>query len=89
MKIGSLVECINNSGDYGDLCRPELNKAYTVKDFFLSTIRRVKCIRLEEITNRPNSITGIEYGYNIEYWRELLPPMEAEIKELLEEPQLV
>jgi len=95
MKVGSIVECVK-SRVTGTALRfnctvPVLGKLYTVRDIFTANYGSV-CLRLEEIVNPNNPDTGREFGFSIEWFREVQfpPSLELEIKELLtiKEPQL-
>ena len=84
MKVGSLVECINDNWqprDYGVIYATK-NTIYTVRDIIIRDNRTG--IRLEEIRNKPNPIT--EPAFHIVCFRELQPPMEIKIEKLISEP---
>lgn len=85
MKVGSLVERYK---DYGELdvtlvCGivPEKYTPYTVREI------NIYGLYLEEIINHMGPFA--EWGYETMYFRELQPPMEISIEELLKEPQTV
>lgn len=79
MKVGSIVECVNNS-ELVTLPKPKLKVPYTVKaltpgrivnkDGTLSN-KNSMGVKLEEIETGTRS-------YAIEIFRELLPPMEIQ-----------
>lgn len=88
MKVGSLVECVKtivSSTVSRFNCKiPVKGNIYTVRDVFTSNYN-APCIRLEEIVNPLNPDTGREFGYGVEYFRELqIPPsITAEIEECI------
>lgn len=91
MKVGSLVECINER-DVNSICtdlvknKPIKGKPYTIRDIFRdSNSKEQYLVRLEEIVVGFNT-SGVEFGIPIEDFRELIipPAIEAEIEEILE-----
>lgn len=74
MKPGSLVVCIDNSG-FTNTIPPILDKVYTVRDVVPELYKTG--IRLEEITNGVHPYFGLEWAYDITYFREVLPPMDV------------
>lgn len=78
MKVGSIVECINDSGEMG-IVRPKKGKPYTVRDIGANICKPgVEGLRLEEIINGVHPHTGKEFAYYTWRFRELLPPMEIQ-----------
>ena len=77
MKIGSIVECVDNK-NISTMKVPKLNHPYTVRG-----IAELNGVLLEEIQNRWSEYWNCEWGYKPERFRELLPPME--IQEALDE----
>lgn len=78
MKIGSLVECINNVGLR--ICAiPQKNTIYCVRGF-----NKAGGIWLEEIENPLCHINGDEWGYLPNRFREVMPPV-SNIEELINE----
>lgn len=94
MKTGSLVECIESClglSNFG-LSKGEpivKGSILTVRLITVSTFKKAPIIYFEEITNSTCVNTGREYGYPVSKFRELLPPMELEIAELLKQPEYV
>lgn len=82
MKVGSIVECVNNKnpnqGRWDGCEIPKLNHPYTVRNITKCPNSGGITVRLEEIINPINKDTGSEFGYKIERFRELLPPMEIQ-----------
>lgn len=87
MKVGSIVECIDNRRNSPNPCiTPMKKRPYTVRDVI--TMRGVTVIRLEEIINPICDWPGmlqIEWTYEIEMFREIEFPddLQEEIKECL------
>lgn len=79
MKVGSIVECVDNVRLFDFIVPLKLNTPYTVREI----IERPSGvgILLEEITNIIWDGDQREWAYRIERFRELLPPMEIQ-KEL-------
>lgn len=78
MKVGSIVECVNNEG-LTHAIPPKLNQPYTVRwilppDNFGDPNSHKYGVYLEEIVNDKHP-RGPELGYLMERFRELLPPM--------------
>lgn len=88
MKIGSLVECISHKSEgYPNHIGLKVGDIYTVRD-----IVKCKCgcisppaIYLEEVINIESGL-GQEYGYDIEDFREVQPPMSVSIEEIILQP---
>lgn len=85
MRVGSIVECIDN-GKYTLVIKPEKAPAtYTVREIIPKDTRRLMMpyfivfdmdsIYLEEIKN-VDVTPGFEFPYAMVDFRELLPPME-------------
>lgn len=99
MKRGSLVMLVRHNPMDRDLIRPKFNTPYTVREviragsFQDGLEAEVDSIMLVELVNEKTYYRGAEIysedPYCMDGFREVLPPMEAEIKELLEEPELV
>lgn len=93
MRVGSIVECINNKGSIStDHIRPQLKVVYTVRDIYMSPSEHVPAIRLEEIINKIHPVWNIERGYRMTRFCELLPPVaniEEHINENTLEPELI
>lgn len=79
MKVGSLVECIDNS-NFIMAPIPKLKQPYTVSKIGTGTVylidgtlsdKTAVFIMLEELSSG-------DVGYDIKYFRELLPPMEIQ-----------
>lgn len=100
MKIGSLVCCINNGSDYATygMLKPTKEAVYTVREIVISGtvygkgIVRVTAtedlIYLEELVNQKIDCgygVLVEPAYCMKDFRELLPPMEKELEELISE----
>lgn len=90
MKKGSLVICIhtclglNSNGEsFGEIIVK--GRILTIRYRGLSTFKKTPIIYFEEIVNGQNKSTGKEYGYPVCKFKELLPPMDLEISELLKE----
>lgn len=87
MKVGSLVECVNNDGVDNGAIVPRLETPYTIRE-----IRpypgQLPGVLLEEIVNGgyPQR-ADIEVCYKIERFRELLPPMDS-VEEFVNENTL-
>lgn len=76
MKVGSIVECIDNAGMLLNI-PPKLKTPYVVRGIL--EWRGKTGIYLEEIINKEHPhFPGIEVAYAIELFRELLPPMEIQ-----------
>lgn len=86
MKVGSIVECVNDSIDstYAVAVKqsgqifPVKGKIYTVRGFQSTQLSN---IYLEEIVNSPLKHLGgiiIEVGFRSDRFRELLPPIEIQ-----------
>lgn len=88
MKIGSLVECINDNWKRNDddmhISFPIKGNLYTVRDI-IDWGKGGIGIRLEEIINSPDIyVEGVsECTFNIRLFKELQPPID--ISELIEE----
>lgn len=91
MQVGSLVECIesfnnDNRGIYKDIEKnPIVGNIYTVRN--IVELNEKIGIQLEEIMNpilKYNDCIG-ETFFNIKKFREIQPPMEINIEELMEE----
>lgn len=83
MKVGSIVECVNNNGIFHG--KPlALNTPYTVREIRKALDYEGLSILLDEVTNGP-APTGREWSYKICRFREIeFPPsLESEIKESL------
>jgi hypothetical protein len=75
MKVGSLVECVNNK-NFIKMIPPKLNTIYEVRGFNING-----GLWLEEIHNEICPYIGDEWGYNATRFRELLPPMSITIEQ--------
>jgi len=93
MKVGSLVECIDDSTPpEGWECIPPIRKnIYTIRGITPCHDAKGSLglgIHTEEVINLCNPF-GFEYAWAIERFREIQPPMEISIESLLEELVLV
>lgn len=96
MKVGSLVECVKpflQPATYGEK-RPKKGLIYTVRSVNIENGKTY--IRLEEIINecfRYRAASGAvvydECEFNSQHFRELQPPMEINISELIKEVEPV
>ncbi len=102
MKVGSIVECVGNDKEltkyemiiYEHLIKigcvyPEKNETYVIGG--MMEANGLVGIYLEEIIN-PKVFTTmglLEISFDITCFRELLPPMQKEIEELLKEPEIL
>lgn len=79
MKIGSVVECINNSNIDEGVVILKLNYPYTVRGFQEDEGSGAG-VYLEEVINHiaDSPYKRIEWAYRIERFRELQPPMEIQ-----------
>lgn len=92
MKVGSLVELVYDNWYLLEklsklgVVYPVKGKIYTIREIVFS---QEGCgVLLEEIINPKihNTRNGmVEHGFRIERFRELLPPMQISIEEILEE----
>lgn len=80
MKIGSLVVCIDNKNPQFPGVMPELDVIYTVRAIPWSA-----GVYLEEIVS--GYIDGVEIGFLLRRFREVLPPIE-DIEECIKENSL-
>ncbi len=87
MKIGSLIECINVDNLKMYAKPVTLKEIYTIRDIFIGTSENglVPLIRVEEIINDVNPVTGREYGYAVRRFREIQPPMEIKLSDFITE----
>lgn len=85
MKIGSLVECVDNSGCMMPEYTPRVNYPYTIEDIIKDEEDGRPILLLLEI-NTPIYKNNIRYGFDAERFRELLPPMQISIEQILEQP---
>lgn len=89
MKIGSLVECINDNFDpklHTISLHPVLptkGKLYTIRHIFKGYPSGIACY-LEEIKSNTNPYFNIEQGFAINRFKEVQPPMEISIEDILE-----
>ncbi|MDB5144215.1 MAG: hypothetical protein JWQ66_2928 [Mucilaginibacter sp.] len=100
MEVGSLVECVKNPSSedcmrhiimFGAIY-PSTRTIYSVRMIRRNHLNTTNLLLLDEIDNThliPFTVSKREPGFAIKFFRELLPPMESEIKELLEQPELV
>lgn len=88
MRVGSLVECIKTMSCNYNVVMPKIKSIYTIRD-----VKKFDCVNfsgigilLEEIVNAKfKFVTGLEEPYfHIEFFRELLPPIEISIENILE-----
>lgn len=93
MKIGSLVECINSSNWVSDISTleslgyklPIRGKFYIIRELF-TNIESINYLLLEEIVNPKVYVFGgryLEAGWKTERFRELLPPIEINLEEII------
>lgn len=78
MKVGSIVECVDagfRKSPNPLVKYPVLKGIYTVREIIKDD---VVIIRLEEIINPACPKDGKEYAFDIDAFRELLPPMEIQ-----------
>ena len=97
MKVGSLVECVDNDfDDIEDVCIvPKKGSIYHIREIYSDSDGDF--VTLEEIVNPPiKYLDGyIRFGepqFDIDAFRELLPPIanvEQHIKENTLEPELI
>lgn len=84
MKVGSLVECIDDKIPEWALCyHTKLivkGKIYTIRGFN----RNGEGVYLEEIASKKNECTGREQSFRITRFREVLPPMQVSIQNIIE-----
>lgn len=93
MKVGSLVECINDDLSKND---PRVHQfitayvvkgeIYTVREIQINPVDSVPGLLLEEIVNHVNTYYNLEQAWCIKRFREIQPPMD--LSELMEETQL-
>lgn len=87
MKVGSLVECI--TCEYVT-CGCIKGGIYTIRsiqnDHKLSDNPNQILISLEEIQLPINQLSGNEFGFEIEDFREIQPPMDIKMDDLIEHP---
>lgn len=95
MKVGSLVECVKNP-DINPLIQtyakidwvPVKGEIYTVREIFKNVGgEKELLIKVEEHIIGYNRYTDSELGVPIDYFREVQPPIENVIKDLIEECQ--
>lgn len=88
MKIGSLVELVNDNWNNNTNAEnyPVKGKIYTVREIGVRHEDRVRYLLLEEVINPLCPLFGAEPGWKPSRFRELLPPMEISIEQILEEP---
>jgi hypothetical protein len=86
MKVGSLVECIKEGkwDGFSGITMPVVGKIYTVRGFYESKIGFDTSLYLEEIVNGKYCF-GIEPSFEIECFREVIPPMEVSLEAIIEE----
>lgn len=96
MKVGSLVECVATFDDNQTTAQswgvrfPIVRNIYTIRDFV--TIDGEDFLRLEEIVNPEIPYLDGNFGeicFDVEAFRELLPPQSINLEELLREEQTV
>lgn len=76
MKVGSIVECIDNKVRF---TKPlKLKQPYTIRGFCKCPNSGSDGIYLEEVVNEINPVFKRENAYGIERFRELQPPMEIQ-----------
>jgi hypothetical protein len=75
MQKGSLVICIktNHYPSSRKAPAPTIGDVLTVSDIF--TVNNYRDIVLEFVEYGPIFFDGLKMGYNIEYFREIQPPM--------------
>jgi hypothetical protein len=84
MKVGSIVECVKPSNYLTDDIHPVVGKIYTVREINTNVSTG---LRFEEIVNEMKmQHYGFveEVSFDIKRFRELLPPDEVNLEELLE-----
>lgn len=88
MKVGSLVECISDRPTVWPECKPVvLGEIYTVRGFETLWSPDIG-VFLEEITNVPHPIDpSLEFCYKIDRFKEIQPPMEIKLSDLIPENQ--
>lgn len=93
MKIGSLVVCLRsewfNNEETTPIIKPKKDILYVVRG--THRVHGEAGITLEEIINPPQQFsTGFEEPhFNVVGFREMQPPMEVSIEEILEETQKI
>ncbi len=89
MQVGSLVVCINFNF-HEDVIPLQPDTIYTIKiitpAYSVSRQRAETGAYLEEIVNKLG-VNGLEWCYGLEIFREIQPPMEIKLSELLPEKQ--
>lgn len=94
MEVGSLVEKINNNisrwAEVFNYKIPVMGKVYTIRD--IEHYKKGDAIFLEEIWNCPipvkqsdGSVIFREVGFDINNFRELMPPTSISIDEILKQ----
>ena len=94
MKVGSLVVYVANL-EYIDMITPDKTEIYTVREIILSqSIQNMVPhlgIKLEEIVNGTVVFmlgdTKTELTYVADHFKEIQPPMEINLEELLKVPE--
>lgn len=90
MKVGSLVECIKDFSIFRQNRKFEKYETFPIKGN-IYTVRGIpndRVILLEEIINpiKPYNDGNKECAFDMEGFREIQPPMEINIEELMSEP---
>lgn len=87
MRAGSLVECVDDTGEKDKRCLyPVKNVIYTIREIRKSPDVGL-AITLNEIVNDMRTCFGLEVGFRASRFRELLPPI-ANIEEHINENTL-
>jgi len=94
MKVGSIVECVSNVR-LPLFCpattkTPTVGCIYTIRDMTRSPRSGSMHVHLEEIINHPWETTLDGWGeiwFGIWHFRELLPPEECDIEQVIKEPE--
>lgn len=87
MKLGSLVECVSMSFPLDDDhiikgVQAQIGSIYTVRGIDICPWTNDPIIFLEEIISKIEDTTGQEWGYDMQDFRELQPPID--LSEILE-----
>lgn len=98
MQVGSLVECIHDFekepyywSNY-NINYPVKNSIYTIREVVIRRDKRNDIshgLLLEEIVNAPQLYTDgmVENAFHVDAFREIQPPMDIDIQQLLPQKQ--
>jgi len=88
MKVGSLVKCIRSTviiNPFWEGTPAIAGEIYTIRDLLPNPSNGAPVIYLEEMKNAINTFSGKEYGYSPDDFREIQPPMEVSLEQILQE----